>query len=169
MRLSAFLGSNGRSGAQSPPPVSRPRAAAPGLCRGAGGCYTVALAPAGSAEGEMSLWVRQEHGFPGHRPGEHTVAERVWQRLMDDERLLQKLDPRLVSEGKGDQWRLWPAEDEQINVETLWDYFCRFTYLPMLTAPGALAQTIAWGVQRGLFAYALGDGESFDTTSTFVL
>ncbi len=82
---------------------------------------------------------------------------------MDEQRLLERLDPRLVSEGKGDQWRLWAAEEEQINVATLWDYFCRFPYLPMLTGPEALQQTIAWGVQRGLFAYALGDGETFDT------
>jgi hypothetical protein len=82
---------------------------------------------------------------------------------MDDQRLLERLDPRLISEGKGDQWRLWPAEDEQINVATLWDYFCRFPYLPMLTGPEALQQTIAWGVQRSLFAYALGNGTDFDT------
>jgi len=127
------------------------------------GGYTVTVAPSGNANGETTLWVRQEHGFPGYRPGEHSVAGRVWTRLMDDQRLLERLDPRLVSEGKGDQWRLWLAEDERINVATLWDYFCRFPYLPMLTGPEALQQTIAWGVQRGLFAYALGDGEDFDT------
>jgi len=127
------------------------------------GAYTVTIAPAGSANGEPALWVRQEYGFPGYRPGEHSVARRVWKRLMDDERLLERLDPRLISEGKGEQWRLWPAGDECINVATLWDYFCRFPYLPMLTGPEAVQQTIAWGVQRGLFAYALGDGETFDT------
>ncbi|MBU1750487.1 MAG: hypothetical protein KKA73_22625, partial [Chloroflexi bacterium] len=127
------------------------------------GAYTVIIAPSGAADGETTLWVKQEHGFPGYRPGEHSVAGRVWKRLMDDQRLLDRLDPRLVSEGKGEQWRLWRAEDERLNVATLWDYFCRFPYLPMLTGPEALQQTIAWGVQRGLFAYALGDGESFDT------
>ena len=45
----------------------------------------------------------------------------------------------------------------------LWDYFCRFPYLPLLTGPEALRETLTWGVQRGLFAYALGDGETFDT------
>ena len=138
------------------------------------GAYTVTIAPSGAANGEQdpdgeshaegtALWVRQEHGFRGYRPGEHSIAERVWKRLMDEQRLLDRLDPRLVSEGKGDQWRLWPAEEDCINVATLWDYFCRFPYLPMLTGPEALQQTIAWGVQRGLFAYALGDGEEFDT------
>jgi hypothetical protein len=82
---------------------------------------------------------------------------------MDDQRLLERLDPRLISEGKGDQWRLWAAGDDRLNVATLWDYFCRFPYLPMLTGPESLQQTIAWGVQRGLFAYALGDGTDFDT------
>ncbi len=127
------------------------------------GAYTVMVAPSNGVEGQVNLWVRQEHGFPGYRPGEHTLAGRAWKRLLDDQRLLERLDPRLISEGKGDQWRLWPAEDETINVATLWDYFCRFPYLPMLTGEEALQQTIAWGVQRGLFAYALGDGQRFDT------
>jgi hypothetical protein len=149
--------------------LDRTRKGLPGAVWGA---YTVTIAPSGSAtppteaeqaEGQATLWVRQEHGFPGYRPGEHTLAGRAWKRLMDEQRLLERLDPRLVSEGKGDQWRLWPAEEERINVATLWDYFCRFPYLPMLTGPEALQQTLAWGVQRGLFAYALGDGEAFDT------
>ncbi len=127
------------------------------------GAYTVIIAPAGNGNGETKLWVRQEHGFPGYRPSEHSIASRVWKRLMDDQRLLERLDPRLISEGKGDQWRLWAEEDNRINVAKLWDYFCRFPYLPMLTGSEAMGHTIAWGVQRGLFAYALGDGEKFDT------
>ncbi len=140
--------------------LDRARKGLPGAVWGA---YTVILAPTGSADGKTTLWERQEHGFAGYRPGEHTLAGRAWQRLSDEQRLLSRLDPRLISEGKGDQWRLWPAEEASINVATLWDYFCRFPYLPMLTGPEALQQTIAWGVQRGLFAYALGDGTAFDT------
>lgn len=146
--------------------LDRARKGLPGAVWGA---YTVIIAPTGRAEaneaadGETTLWVRQEHGFPGYRPGEHSLGQRVWKRMMDDQRLLDRLDPRLISEGKGDQWRLWPAEDEAINVATLWDYFCRFPYLPMLTGPEALQNTVSWGVQRGLFAYALGDGKTFDT------
>jgi hypothetical protein len=111
-------------------------------------------ANAGTEQETAALWVRQEYGFPGYRPGEHSLAARAWKRLMDEQRLLERLDPRLIAEGKGDQWRLWAAGDEKINVATLWDYFCRFPYLPMLTGPEALQGTIAWGVQRGLFAYA---------------
>ncbi|MFQ5614610.1 MAG: DUF499 domain-containing protein, partial [Anaerolineae bacterium] len=146
--------------------LDRARKGLPGAVWGA---YTVTIAPSGSADGQTELWVRQEHGFPGYRPGEHSLAGRAWKRLLDEQRLLERLDPRLISEGKGDQstgrkqWRLWPAGEEQINVATLWDYFCRFPYLPLLTGPEALQQTLAWGVQRGLFAYALGDGQNFDT------
>lgn len=146
--------------------LDRARKGLPGAVWGA---YTIIIAPTGradageTAEGETTLWVRQEHGFPGYRPGEHSLASRVWKRLMDDQRLLDRLDPRLISEGKGDQWRLWPAEEDTINVATLWDYFCRFPYLPMLTGQEALQNTISWGIQRGLFAYALGDGKTFDT------
>ncbi|MCB0169348.1 MAG: ATP-binding protein [Anaerolineae bacterium] len=153
--------------------LDRARKGLPGAIWGA---YTVTIAPAGQAKPDdgasagssptnmpMTLWVRQEHGFPGYRPGEHTLAGRVRKRLVDDQRLLDRLDPRLISEGKGEQWRLWPSDEEKINVATLWDYFCRFPYLPMLTGQDALKQTIAWGVQRGLFGYALGDGDDFDT------
>jgi hypothetical protein len=155
--------SGGLSEAQMEELLARLDQARKGLPGAVWGAYTVTVAPTGGAGEEAALWVRQEYGFPGYRPGEHTIAGRAWKRLMDDERLLERLDPRLVSEGKGDQWRLWPAEEARINVATLWDYFCRFPYLPILTGPEALQQTIAWGVQRGLFAYALGDGEAFDT------
>ena len=125
--------------------------------------YTVTVAPSGTAGGDTTLWMRQEHGFAGYRPGEHSVAKRVWDRLVDEQRLLERLDPRLISEGKGDQWRLWQAENDRINVATLWDYFCKFPYLPMLTGPEAMQHTISWGVQRSLFGYALGDDATFDT------
>jgi hypothetical protein len=45
------------------------------------------------------------------------------------------------------------------------DYFTQLTHLPMLTGPAVLNDCFARGVERGLFAYALGDGEArqFDT------
>lgn len=143
--------------------LDRARKGLPGAVWGA---YIVTVAPTSEANGvgdKTALWIKQEHGFAGYRPGEHSLAGRAWDRLMTEQRLLSRLDPRLITEGKGDQWRVWPAEEDRINVATLWDYFCRFPYLPMLTGPEALQQTIAWGVQRGLFAYALGEGQTFDT------
>ncbi len=140
--------------------LDRARKGLPGAVWGA---YTVTVAPTGDAEQQIALWVKQEHGFAGYRPGEHSLALRAWERLMNEQRLLERLDPRLIIQGKGDQWKLWLDEDDRLNVAALWDYFCRFSYLPILTGPEALQQTITWGVQRGLFAYALGDGETFDT------
>jgi hypothetical protein len=128
------------------------------------GAYTIMVAPNGDAKKQQTkLWIKQEFGIRGYRPGEHSLAQRVWQRLVDEERLLSRLDPNLIIEGKGDQWLLWPADADRLNVAQLWDYFCRFPYLPLLTGPEALQETLTWGVQRGLFAYALGDGETFDT------
>ncbi len=153
--------------------LDRARKGLPGAVWGA---YIVTVVPTGptletdnskletrNSKLETPLWIKQEHGFAGYRPGEHSLAGRAWDRLMTEQRLLSRLDPRLIAEGKGDQWRVWPAEEDRLNVATLWDYFRRFPYLPMLTGPEALQQTIAWGVQRGLFAYALGDGKTFDT------
>lgn len=52
-----------------------------------------------------------------------------------------------------------------LKVQELWGYFTRFTYLPILAGQYVLAEAIARGVDRGLFGYALGDGEAleFDT------
>jgi hypothetical protein len=52
-----------------------------------------------------------------------------------------------------------------VNVLTLADYFTQLTHLPMLLGGTVLPDCLAKGVQRGLFAYALGAGEKkqFDT------
>jgi hypothetical protein len=50
-------------------------------------------------------------------------------------------------------------------VRTLAEYFTQLTHLPRLNGAHVLPDCLAKGVQRGLFAYALGDGEqkAFDT------
>jgi hypothetical protein len=52
-----------------------------------------------------------------------------------------------------------------VNVRTLADYFTQLTHLPRLLGPDVLPACLAQGVHRGLFGYALGDGEKkqFDT------
>lgn len=57
------------------------------------GAYTLIAAPSGTTDGKPRLWMRQELGIRGYRPGEHSLARRVWDRLMEEERL----DPRLVA------------------------------------------------------------------------
>ena len=58
-----------------------------------------------------------------------------------------------------------PTTRRCINVRTLADYFTQLTHLPRLNSAQVLPDCLAKGVQRGLFAYALGDGEkqTFDT------
>src|SRR5207248_6456445 len=65
----------------------------------------------------------------------------------------------------GERFGLWPADQETVNVRTLDDYFTQLTHLPMLLGTAVLPECLAKGVQRGLFAYALGDAEKkqFDT------
>ena len=51
------------------------------------------------------------------------------------------------------------------RAKTLADYFTQLTHLPRLLGPDVLPACLAQGVHRGLFGYALGDGEKkqFDT------
>jgi len=73
------------------------------------------------------------------------------------------LDPAIMI---GERFGLWPADQDMLKVSTLSDYFCQLTHLPRLNGPGVLPDCLARGVQRGLFGYALGDGEqrAFDAT-----
>jgi hypothetical protein len=47
-----------------------------------------------------------------------------------------------------------------VSAKTLAGYFTQLTHLPMLSGAGVLRETVARGVERGLFAYAFGDGEA---------
>ena len=93
--------------------------------------------------------------------GKASLSQRVLEKLKDGQ-ILDKLDPKLLM---GERFGLWPADQEVINVRTLADYFTQLTHLPMLLGAGVLPECLASGVQRGLFAYALGDAEKreFDT------
>jgi predicted AAA+ superfamily ATPase len=94
--------------------------------------------------------------------GRTTLSSKVLERLIDEQQLLDKLDPAILI---GPRFGLWPDDQELINVRTLADYFTQLTHLPRLSGSQVLPDCFAKGVQRGLFAYALGDGDSkkFDT------
>jgi len=99
-------------------------------------------------------------GITGYS-GKTTISNRVAEKLVMEGQLLDALDPKIMNEHFG----LWPADQEVINVRTLADYFTQLTHLPRLNNASVLPECIAKGVHRGLFAYALGDGEKreFDT------
>jgi len=124
------------------------------------GAYTAAIAPA-----HDDVWVGWEYGVRPYRPGD-SLSQRVWERLKDGQRLLERFDPDFLLKRDDDRFKyLWPAEQELVGVSALWDYFARYTYLPLLAGPDVLQETIAWGVERSLFAYCLGkpEGYQFDT------
>ena len=100
-------------------------------------------------------------GIAGYT-GKTTLSSRVSEKLLDEQQLLDKLDPGILI---GERFGLWPDDQEVINVRTLVDYFTQLTHLPRLNSAQVLPDCLAKGVQRGLFAYALGDGEQkvFDT------
>lgn len=94
--------------------------------------------------------------------GRTTLSSKVLEKLIDEQQVLDKLDPAILI---GPRFGLWPDDQEVINVRTLADYFTQLTHLPRLNGSGVLPDCLAKGVQRGLFGYALGDGEQkkFDT------
>src|SRR6516164_450172 len=94
--------------------------------------------------------------------GKAALSQRVLEKLKDEQKILDKLDPAILI---GERFGLWPADQETVNVRTLADYFTQLTHLPMLLGASVLPECLAKGVQRGLFAYALGDAakKQFDT------
>jgi len=100
-------------------------------------------------------------GIAGYS-GKTTLSSRVSEKLLDEQQLLDKLDPAILI---GDRFGLWPEDQEVLKIETLAGYFTQLTHLPRLNGDHVLPDCLAKGVHRSLFAYALGDGENkdFDT------
>jgi hypothetical protein len=90
------------------------------------------------------------------------LSNKVVEFLKDKDQLLNKLDPSILI---GKRWQLWPEDKDMIHVPTLAGYFTTLTHLPALTDVNVIQECIAKGVERGIFAYALGDGSTskFDT------
>ena len=90
------------------------------------------------------------------------LSNKVIGTLRDNDQLLSKLDPSLLI---GSRWKLWPEEQDVVSLRTLSGYFTTLTHLPALMSLDVLKECVASGVERGLFGYALGDGEKqeFDT------
>lgn len=85
-----------------------------------------------------------------------TLADAVWEHLVDKERLAPRLGPGQLT---SDALRLWPQNQELVNVRTLKEAFAQYTYLPMIPSGSVLQTTISQGIQQGLFGYGIGKGE----------
>ena len=94
--------------------------------------------------------------------GRTTLSSKVLEKLIEEQQVLKGLDPTILI---GPRFALWPTDQEVINARTLADYFTQLTHLPRLLGPEVLPTCLTQGVHRGLFGYALGDGEkkTFDT------
>jgi len=90
------------------------------------------------------------------------LSEKVIETLKNNDQLLDKLDPAVLI---GQRWKLWPDDQDMVHVPTLAGYFTTLTHLPAFTGGEVLQASIANGVERGLFAYVLGDAKEkeFDT------
>lgn len=109
----------------------------------------------GGPEKSLQAWDMGAQAYDTSR----TLSQRVWDTLKDTEKLLEKLDPRLIVE---ERWALWPEDNDALRVADLWDYFVRYTHLPMLADQAVLTGAIVEGLERRLFGYGLGDGEKLD-------
>ncbi len=107
-------------------------------------------------------WMTWETGIKPYRQGD-TLGDRIWNRLVDSERLSEKFDPDyLIRNGDARFAFLWPSDQAAVRTQDLWAAFARYDYLPMLASQKVLQDTIAWGVQRGLFGYATGSPQKPD-------
>lgn len=94
-------------------------------------------------------------------PGRTILSSRVLEFLSAEGQIVDSLDPKIMIERFG----LWPEDEETLKVTTLAEYFTQLTHLPRLNGSHVLPDCLAKGVGRGLFGFALGDGETkeFDT------
>ena len=90
------------------------------------------------------------------------LSKKAIDALQANEQLLTKLDPSLLV---GEHWQLWPEDQAAIHLPTLASYFTTLTHLPALMDLQVLSRSVAEGVRRRLFAFALGDADKreFDT------
>lgn len=134
-------------------------AARVGLPSAIWGAYTVTVTAGRNDEFRIDA----ESGITPYRQSD-TLSQRIWDRLTERERLLEKFDPDYLVRRKDARFGyLWPADQNAVKTQDLWDAFARYDYLPMLASQKVLQDTIAWGVQRGLFGYATGSPQQPDS------
>jgi hypothetical protein len=136
-------------------------AARVGLPSAIWGAYLVTVTAGKNGE----IWIASESGIKPYRRDD-TIAQRIWERLTAEERLLEKFSPDYLLRSSDARFAyLWPADQDAVKTQDLWDVFARYDYLPMLASPRVLQETIAEGVQRGLFGYCTGNPLKPDTIS----
>jgi predicted AAA+ superfamily ATPase len=90
------------------------------------------------------------------------ISNQVWNILRDQDQLLEKIDPNLFVSPR---WSIWPQNKKTLNLKKLTEYFSQYTNLPMIANDEVIRQAVSMGVERGLFAYATGAEDKFDSVS----
>jgi len=90
------------------------------------------------------------------------ISNQVWNILRDQDQLLEKIDPNLFVSPR---WSIWPQTKKTLNLKKLTEYFSQYTNLPMISNDEVIRQAVSMGVERGLFAYATGPEDNFDTVN----
>ncbi|MFX1251470.1 MAG: ATP-binding protein [Promethearchaeota archaeon] len=105
----------------------------------------------GGKDGNLRHWDLGPHAYEVNLH----LTERVFQFLLAQEKLLEKLDPRLLVSKR---WNLQADAQKALNVTELWEMFARYTYLPMLASKKVLEKALTEGVSQGLFLIGIGKG-----------
>lgn len=90
-----------------------------------------------------------------HIRGDGMLADRVDQRLIQDEQLMTRLGPRRLSMIL-EQYDLWRTQPH-VSTQRIWEVLCSFLYMPRLRERGVLLDAIKSAVtrlQNEDFAYA---------------
>ncbi|MFB9993405.1 DUF499 domain-containing protein [Deinococcus oregonensis] len=107
--------------------------------------YTSLLTP-GVNEAGTAIW--RDMDITAHARTRPTLEAAVTDVLRQEDMLISGIDPALLLQGP---WKLWPADEEFVDLKTLRDYFTRLPHLPFLESEAALKTAIVRGVSQGLF------------------
>lgn len=124
--------------------LRRAREQLPELAKAA---YSVLYEPI-DAQGSMRL-----HMMGAAVKTQPSLHAAVTETLRDQDHLLAALDPALLVQFE--PYRLWPEDEDTIDLRNLREYFERYPHLPMLESLDVLKQAIVRGVQNGLLEAAV--------------
>ncbi|MFX0067098.1 MAG: ATP-binding protein [Candidatus Hermodarchaeota archaeon] len=114
----------------------------------------------GGKDGNLRHWDLGPHAYEVNLH----LTERVFQFLLAQEKLLEKLDPKLLVSKR---WNLWSDPQKALSVMELWEMFARYTYLPMLASKKVLEKALTEGVSQGLFLVGVGKGNQMSFERIF--
>ena len=118
-----------------------------GLPEAAKACYNKLFEPVDAASREYRV-----HDVSAPVKTSPTLTAAATEVLRAEDRLLNALDPALITSGP---YGLWPEGDESLPLRNLREYFLRFPHLPYLENDEVLRAAVVRGVKNGLFELGL--------------